>query len=129
MKRMFTFLAVCLLVSGCMSAGVKVTQQDATQFKEGVTTEAEIISKLGLPTSTMVSSGVKMLIYGGYQSQATPASYIPIVGLFAGGADFTSASAMFEIDAVGVLKKATFTETSNNTRMGIRQPEPPPKKQ
>lgn len=44
-----------------------------------------------------------MLIYSFSHAQARPASFIPVVGLFAGGADVRSSSVVLTFDRLGIL--------------------------
>lgn len=117
--RLAVFLAAVLL-SGCVSSGTKVTQTDISQFKKGVTTEAEVVAKLGKPTGTSItSSGTKIDVYSYVHAAANAASYIPIVGLAAGGATGESTVVMFTFDANGVLKEYTATQSNSDVKTGL----------
>ncbi len=120
MKKMISVAvaAVMLQLYGCASSGVQVSQSAATQFVEGKTTETEILQKLGRPTSVMIQSGVKTITYTGMQYQTKAATFIPIVGAFAGGSDYSVSTASFEIDERGTLKKASYSNTSGSTGLG-----------
>jgi outer membrane protein assembly factor BamE (lipoprotein component of BamABCDE complex) len=118
-------IAIAALVTGCASSGVQVSQQAATQFKEGVSTEADIVRTLGRPTSVTVSSNRKFISYSGAQYQVKPASFIPIVGAFAGGADYTVSTATYEIGPDGVLQHVTFTQAGSGSRAGTTPVEMP----
>lgn len=103
MKRLIALVAAVAL-AGCASSGVQVKPEQMTEFKKGVTTEAEVIQKLGRPNMVRTDgNGGKMLIYAYAQSQVRAATFIPVVGALAGGADVKSTSAMFMFDANGKL--------------------------
>ncbi len=109
---------ITLLLAGCAATGVQVSESAAMQFKEGSSTEAEILAKLGKPTTVMRTGATKMLVYSGYQSQVKGATFIPIVGAFAGGGDYSLTSAVYEIDAAGVLQRVSYSNTNSGTRLG-----------
>ena len=112
-------MAVVLALAGCASAGVQVSREAATQFKEGVTTESEIRAKLGQPTSESVSSGdLHTLIYAGSQSSIKAATFIPLVGAFVGGADVHSTAAIYTINKDGVMIKFSYSGTGLSSQMG-----------
>lgn len=98
--------------------GKQVTPEAALQFKEGVTTEGEILSKLGQPTGMSMHGGMKFLTYSGMQMQMKGASFIPIVGAFAGGSDYKMSMAIYQIGANGVLEKITYNTLGSGSRMG-----------
>lgn len=96
---------IALAAAGCVSSGTKVTGDQLAQFKDGTTTEAQIVAKLGPPNSASTSTdGSKTDIYVHIAASANAASYIPVVGLFAGGAKGTNDSVVFNFDSKGVLK-------------------------
>lgn len=111
-------LIAAVFLAGCASSGVQVSPEAAMQFKEGVTTEQQITAKLGAPTGTMVSGNVKTISYSGTQMQVKAASFIPIVGLFAGGSDYTISSVAYQLDANGVLQKVSYSTHNGSGRMG-----------
>lgn len=117
MKIAMTVLAVALL-GGCAASGTQVSEAAALQFKEGQTTEAQIIAKLGKPTSVTIAGGVKSISYVGVQYQVKPETFIPIIGGFVGGADYTMSMATYQIGANGVLEKITYSTSGSATRSG-----------
>lgn len=112
-------LVVSLFIAGCASSGTQVSQNAAMQFKEGVTTEAQIVGKLGPPTGVTISSGgIKTISYTGAQAQVKAATFIPIVGLFAGGSDIVVTTAAYQLGADGVLQKVDYSTANTSTGMG-----------
>lgn len=118
MKNTISIVVVASALAGCAASGTQVSQGAALQFKEGVSTEAQIVAALGRPTSTSISSGMKFIVYSGMQYQVKGATFIPIVGAFAGGADYIATMAMYQIGADGILQKITYTESGTGTRGG-----------
>ena len=121
-KKIIASAALAVL-AGCAASGVQVSQDAAFQFKEGVTTEAQIISKLGQPTMVTMNDPIKVITYTGSQYQMKAASFIPVVGLFAGGADMAVKTVAYQLNQAGVLEKIIYSEYNTNTKMGS-QPAP-----
>jgi outer membrane protein assembly factor BamE (lipoprotein component of BamABCDE complex) len=123
--KLFLTLALVASLAACMSTGKQVTQEAALQFKEGVATEVEILSKLGQPTGMSVQGGKKFLTYSGMQVQVKGATFIPFVGAFAGGSDYTMSTAIYQLGPDGILEKITFSTSGAGSRMGSTPAEMP----
>lgn len=117
MKKLTAILMAAILTA-CASTGTQISQETATSFKEGVTTEKEIVSTLGNPTSVTISGDTKIISYSGFQYKTKAATFVPIVGLFAGGADYSQTIAMYFIDKQGVLTKINYTSSGAGSRQG-----------
>ena len=99
------------ILAGCVSSGTKVTRAQIAAFQIGKTTEAEVVAAPGSPNSASVlSDGSKIDVYVHMSAHANAASYVPIVGLFAGGAKSDSDTAVFNFGPDGILRS-----TSSNT--------------
>ena len=99
------------ILAGCVSSGTKVTQAQVSAFQVGKTTEAEVLAALGPPNSASVlSDGSKIDVYVHMSAHANAASYVPIVGLFAGGAKGDSDTVVLSFGPNGLLRS-----TSSNT--------------
>ena len=119
MKRVgLAFCLAVILVSGCASHGVQVSQEKASQFKIGVATESDVIASLGQPTGTVSSSDGRLITYTGATAQVRGATFIPIVGLFAGGHDVKASSTSFKFGKDGKLKDVITSNTATSTGMG-----------
>lgn len=119
---MKTLVAVFILgvAAGCVSSGTKVTAQQATAFEAGKTSEAQVIAALGRPNSVSVlADGTKIDIYMHIAAHATAASYVPIVGLFAGGAKGDSDTAVFTFGPDGVLQSTSTSTSHSDVNTGI----------
>jgi outer membrane protein assembly factor BamE (lipoprotein component of BamABCDE complex) len=119
MKIMLVVLAV--MISSCVSYGNKIDRDYTNEITKGVTTEAQILQVLGKPISVgQNSSGMKTLTYMHVASQAKAASYVPIVGLFAGGADSQTTMLIITVDAsTGVVSDWNYNESNSEVNTGI----------
>lgn len=117
--RPFLFVVVLLLAS-CVSSGTQVKDSALTQFQKGVTSEADVVKALGPPTSTsMVSDGSRVLAYVGTHAQAKAASFIPIVGLFKGGATGQTSVVTFRFGPDHKLLDYSSTQSNVDVNTGI----------
>ncbi|MES2253660.1 MAG: hypothetical protein V4559_01320 [Pseudomonadota bacterium] len=113
-------LAALLLLAGCASGGTMVTEQQAGQFQNGVTTRAQVIAKLGQPNqATLSSDGTRIDIYVHVSASADGATFIPVVGLLAGGANSKTNTAIFTYDKDGMLKTAATSIGQSRVNTGL----------
>jgi outer membrane protein assembly factor BamE (lipoprotein component of BamABCDE complex) len=106
MKKMILSL-LCLMIVGCYSMGNKqiMDSSKTSQIQEGKTTKEEVRGSLGEPNHAQpMPNGEEMWMYTYSQSTTRPTTFIPLVGLFAGGMDTKSKSINLLFDANGVLK-------------------------
>jgi hypothetical protein len=127
MKHVFTVLIIFSLF-GCAAPPPKpmpVTAARISGFQKGVTTEAEVLALLGKPLSSIVNmDGSRIISYAAVDTGIRGASYIPVVGMFAGGADMKINSATFTFDATGRLFNYLISDTAYSVNsMGQRQPQ------
>lgn len=97
-----------LLVAGCYSAGQKRIADDSViqKIQPGKTTKAEVLQLLGRPVSMiMMPDGSEQWLYQYIGSTVRAASFIPVVGLFAGGADTEVHNLQLFIRQDGVVEK------------------------
>lgn len=121
MGRILLVVVLVLSVAACgSSSGTQVSQSQVTQFKTGVTTYDQVVSALGPPSLVeQKSDGSKILVYVHTQTSVRGATFIPVVGLFAGGADAKQQSATFTFDQGGVLKDYTTTRAQACSGPGV----------
>ena len=114
------FAACCaVFLAGCAASGVKVSEDQLAQFKPGTTSEAEVMSALGPPNMRMrLQDGSTMLVYSYFEYTTRASTFIPVVGAFAGGADYKSSSVTLTFDSSGKFKSYSSTESSNGTASG-----------
>ncbi len=119
-KRILPLSIAVASIMGCVSSGTKVTQQQISAFEVGKTTEAQVIAALGPPNGTATATdGTKSDVYMHVAAHATAATYIPIVGAFAGGAKSTTDSVTFNFDAHGMLKSSSSSSGQNTVNTGL----------
>lgn len=108
------------ILAGCVSSGTKVTQAQVSAYQVGKTTEAEVIAALGAPNSASVlSDGSRIDVYMHTSAHANAASYVPIVGLFAGGAKGDSETAVFTFSPNGILKATSSSAAHSDVNTGL----------
>jgi len=130
MKR--TLVLIALALAGCASSGTQVQDSALTKFEKGVTTEADVVKALGPPQMTTTQSdGTRSIAYLYTQAQAKGATFIPIVGLFAGGATGQMNTVTLNFDHEGKLASYQSSNSVTDVKTGIggSQPgaTPPPK--
>jgi hypothetical protein len=117
MKTMIaTALATILLAGASPSfAGKPITEQQAASFKIGEATEADVVRALGKPTMvTADADGVTMIAYSSYHSHVKAMTFVPVVGLFAGGAKADVSSVVFTFGKDGKLAKYIISGSETN---------------
>ena len=120
MKRLLASAFCLLLLTGCVSSGTKVTPEQVAQFEQGKTTLAEVVAKLGPPNSTTtLGNGQTILVYVHISSSANAATYVPVVGLLAGGATGTSNTATFTFDSRGILVSSSSSQSNTAVNTGL----------
>jgi outer membrane protein assembly factor BamE (lipoprotein component of BamABCDE complex) len=115
--------AIGILVSGCASTGVYVDPDRLSAFERGVTTRAEVEAALGRPTMAQaLQDGKAVLTYTYADAQIRPASFIPVVGMFAGGSDVRADSVSIFFDAQGRFESSQSTTSEYGSSVGqVRQ--------
>lgn len=110
--------AVAGCLAGCMTTGTKVQQSQLSQFHRGVTTEQQVESALGRPEgSGLNSDGTTTLTYVYAHASPKAVDFVPIVGLFAGGATGEQTTVVFTFAKNGTLAsyKASHSKTDVHT--------------
>ena len=89
MKTIIIAAAIAILPfvgPGCASVGQKVDQTAVDRIQKGVSTKADVRRLIGDPNKVSKdSSGVETWKYEYAHAQVKGATFIPIVGMFAGG--------------------------------------------
>ena len=119
-------LATCLYMTGCGASGVQIKPEQLSDFKKGVTTESEVISKLGSPTSRSINAdGSHLLMYNYLAYQARPETLIPVVGPLVGGADVQSSMVWFQFSPDGKLANYSANESATGSALNFAAPSTP----
>jgi hypothetical protein len=117
MKRLTApALAAIFFVGASPSfAGKPITAEQAASFKIGEATEADVIHALGKPAMvTADSDGVTMIAYSSYRSHVKAITFVPVVGMFAGGARADISSVVFTFGKDGKLTKYLSSGSQTN---------------
>jgi outer membrane protein assembly factor BamE (lipoprotein component of BamABCDE complex) len=111
-------LAICL--AGCMTTGTKVQQSELSQFHRGVTTEPQVEAALGKPEgSGLNSDGTRTLTYVYAHASPKAVDFVPIVGLFAGGATGEQTTVVFTFAKNGTLENYKASHSKTDVHTGI----------
>ncbi len=112
-----TAFVVAVSMSSLAWAGSKnkMSDDDIAMMKIGGTTYTEIVEKYGKPMQTEMSSdGSRVLVYSVSKTRLKVATFVPVVGLFAGGAkaDVTTQRLQFGPDGklTNVVSSATHVD-------------------
>lgn len=126
MKRAI-FLAAAIM-TGCASTGVQVDPNRLQAFQRGVTTRAQIEAAIGRPTMVQtLRDGKTTLTYTYANAQVRPETFIPIVGLFAGGTDVRANSVSIFLDDQGRYESSESTASEYGAGTGLLAGQPQPK--
>jgi outer membrane protein assembly factor BamE (lipoprotein component of BamABCDE complex) len=119
----FTLMAAVALC-GCASAGnqkVRAETMDTMGQKvaKGFTTKAQVTALYGEPaTVSLTDGGSEVWHYEYAHATANGASYVPIVGLFAGGAHVNKNELVFIFDKNDIMQNYTVHASESDVRRG-----------
>jgi hypothetical protein len=92
---------------------VQVTDQQAQSFQVGHATYADVVARLGQPTSVTTSTnGRRVAVYSYAAMSARPQNFIPYIGPFVAGYDTKSSAVNFTFDGRGVLRETSSTQSN-----------------
>ncbi|SJZ72530.1 hypothetical protein [Pantoea eucalypti] len=115
----FIVLSGCASTSGNQSIKNETQQSIASKIFKGRTTEAEVFSIYGEPTSkTSVDSNTERWLYTLVNSKTTLAAYIPIVGLFSNGTDLKTKSLTIIFEK-GKVETWSLSEGNDSVHNGL----------
>ena len=116
---MFGALPVVALaiLTGCVSSGRKLDPDRVDQIRKGVTTRAGVLELLGSPDQmTRDGNGNVTMFWQFTKATAKATNFIPVVNLFAGGADIQNQSVVVVIGANGIVTDLQYS--SGGTEIG-----------
>lgn len=120
MKIRYLGIFIFIFLISCVTSGVKVSYDKLASFKIGSTTESQILNDLGQPTLSVIKTGgIKIYTYTYVSYQTNAASFIPIVGLLAGGADVETSSITFTFNESGLLQDVQQVNMNSQTNTGL----------
>lgn len=98
-------IIVALMAAGCSSHGNREIADDArvSKIEKGKSTKADVEALVGKPTTVdFTEGGLEKWLYVYTTSQVRGSSFIPVVGIFAGGSDINmdSLTILFTKDGI-----------------------------
>jgi len=113
-------MGAALGLAACASTGVQVTEQQTQSFKVGTSTYADVVAKLGNPTTTNLSSdGTRTAVYSYSAFQQRPENFIPYIGPLIAGADMKSSEVTFTFDKKGVLTSTSSSQSQQGAGQNL----------
>lgn len=102
------------------AATAAVPQPSPDGFAIGVDTIATVQAKLGRPKASVHSSdGTTIFVYLSARTRVKGATFVPVIGLFAGGAKSHVSTKTFTFDGAGFLKSYTSSDADANCNTSI----------
>jgi hypothetical protein len=115
-----TILAIALAGQAAASQPTPMPTPTAAPFTIGTTTYQTVIDQLGRPSATSaLGDGTKVIVYMSSRTKVKGASYVPIVGLFAGGAKSRMVIRTFTFGPDGLLQNYSTTDASADCSAGL----------
>ncbi len=114
-----------VLLSGCATVGNDSLRNEnnysiSQKLVSAKTTMAEVRTTFGNPMNTsFTDGGLEVWTYENVRVHEDPASYIPIVNLFAASASGTKKELVILFDENNVVKKYKMVETAVKQRTGL----------
>jgi outer membrane protein assembly factor BamE (lipoprotein component of BamABCDE complex) len=119
LSNVLVFLLIAALM-GCISVGHKIDQTAADRIVKGQTTRTEVLQLLGSPDNiTRTSRGDTIFLYNYMRTTPKPATFIPLVGVFAGGANVQHQMYMVTFGSNGVVKDYISTYGASQADAGV----------
>jgi outer membrane protein assembly factor BamE (lipoprotein component of BamABCDE complex) len=119
MKSMITLGLLAIMIMGCTTIGRKLDTAQIDKIKKGETTREQVTQLIGAPDSmSPTADGGAVFMYMHMQVKPKAASFIPIVGLAAGGADMKNQQVMVTFGPDGIVKDVVSTYDAPKTTTG-----------
>lgn len=117
--RPIIIILLALSIVACASVGVQVDSAKVEEIEKGVTTEQEIKETFGNPSSSGITSdGELFYMYTFARSTTNAATFIPVVGLFAGGSNTDMETLQIWFDTEQRVREYHFNKSNMETRLG-----------
>jgi len=124
MKPVFLAIVMMTALCGCVGAGNQVLKKEndasvSQKIVDGKTTKSEIKSMFGDPNETSFTDGGNEIWKYTY-AYATPKAvdFVPIVGIFAGGADVDKKELVLLFDKNDLVTKHTMNVSNEGVKHG-----------
>lgn len=121
MKRLAAIIALFTIsvAAASASAGPLTGIVEAPQFKIGVSTYDDVVKALGKPTSVYTFNGMTTIAYSSAHTHVKGMTFVPVVGMFAGGATASTAVTAFTFGADGLLMSTSGGATNIDCSGGV----------
>ncbi len=124
MKKIVALVSASIIVAGCASNYGAQSVNDFNrymQLQQNVSTKADIYETFGQPHGVLhiEETGGSIWRYASIQDTMNALTFIPFVGLVAGGSNVDITTAEFFFNSDGVYEKAERAETSRYRNMWL----------
>lgn len=119
MKTIILALCIALTAVGCASSGRKIDQAKVSQIHNG-STGPEVRKLIGAPETVMKdATGGETWSYSYVYASAKGENFIPVVNLFASGANVQSSSLTVYLNPQGVVTNFVSSNSASDINTGI----------
>lgn len=124
MNKAIVAILLVLLVSGCASSGnekvrTETMESVASKVVKGQTTKDQVKALYGEPGSvSLTDNGSEVWKYEYAHATAKAVNFVPVVGLFAGGADVNKNEVVFIFDSHNIMQNYTVHASQSETHRG-----------
>ncbi|MFH1800238.1 MAG: outer membrane protein assembly factor BamE [Candidatus Omnitrophota bacterium] len=113
-------LLMCFALCGCLTMGKRIDENKASEIKEGVTTESQVIELLGTPFGKHVTDdGKTKLDYVFLRNKPRAKNFIPFVGLFISSMDQEKDTLQILIGKDGKVEKQARNTATEEMKFGL----------
>jgi outer membrane protein assembly factor BamE (lipoprotein component of BamABCDE complex) len=129
----YALLAV-VVMAGCSSVGNREIADDSriAKIEKGKSTKADVEALVGKPTTVdFTDGGLEKWLYVYTTSQMRGASFIPVVGIFAGGSDINSDTLTVLFSKEGIVENVGRGKSGGGaggvqdvSSSGLKEPKP-----
>lgn len=110
MKKLLIF-STALMLFGCSTSGIQITQEQLKEFVKGETHYQEVIAEVGVPDEvTVLPNGGREITYIYTRIQPRAVSFIPYIGNFVEGRDKKVSTVTFRFTNRAILEDYSLNE-------------------
>jgi len=127
LKKATVLFCTLFILAGCASTGNKVLKEEsastvAAKIEKGKSTKEEVRTLYGDPMHTsFTDSGKEIWKYEFIKTHAKASNFIPIVSLFASGAEGNKKELVIIFDESGVVKNFSMSTSKVDTNTSLFQ--------
>ena len=117
MKKITFMLFIAVIISGCVSSGRQLDPDKVSQIKKGDTGQ-HVLDLVGQPDRVTTTDNLTVWSYSFASVTPTAATFIPVVGAFAGGSNIKSQALFVTLGPDGTVVSITSSYGTTSTVMG-----------